>query len=399
MECIMEFLKDDYQGKLRKFAQGSSERHEETIASYKDIFIMHYNLVKSINSNCATCINSYCCDQIRSVLKDITNEDIENFFNCIRHIYLSWIDSDPIKAIDNFQNLLEKHNLLSSYTKPLTNTQVFFKARISNTVLTTWDMFHIPFNKRYLIGNQRYSLTGQPMLYIGSSVLDVAKEINVADINQLKVSVVKLPTDSLKIYDLPFNITDTYNNILAKFIIGDNSSTYKLSDFYKMILSSVCSFQKKSELNGYSFCEEYVIPQILALILKRNDFDGISYISTKQYNVNNSNNSYRENIAIFTKLNPNHVYDHDLYTKINITVPIDINKIDDISLSDLDELRKEINATHLQDKITRSEIIYNTYIDIYDKLEIGGQKYSESQFGKIHLYELYTVLNQILVAK
>ena len=47
-------------------------------------------------------------------------------------------------------------------------------------------MFHIPFNKRYLIGNQRYSLTGQPMLYIGSSVIDVAKEIDVKDINNLK---------------------------------------------------------------------------------------------------------------------------------------------------------------------------------------------------------------------
>ncbi len=31
------------------------------------------------------------------------------------------------------------------------------------------DMLHIPFNKRYLVGNQRYSLSGLPCLYLGSS--------------------------------------------------------------------------------------------------------------------------------------------------------------------------------------------------------------------------------------
>ena len=33
MECIKDFLQNNYQVKLRKFAQGLSERHEDTIES------------------------------------------------------------------------------------------------------------------------------------------------------------------------------------------------------------------------------------------------------------------------------------------------------------------------------------------------------------------------------
>lgn len=402
MECIMEFLKDEYQGKLRKFAQGISERHEDTISSYKDIFIMHYNLAKSETSACKKCCDSYFCEEIRTVLYNISEDDITYFFDKVREIYLYWINSEPINSINSFSTLLNEYNLLS-FTKKITNNQIFFKARNSDKILTRWDMFHIPFNKRYLIGNQRYSLTGQPMLYIGSSVLDVAKEIGVTDINNLKVSVVKLPITNFRIYELRHNILGLSVEYAFKYLSDDESPTYNQSLFFKMILSSLCSFQKKSELNGYSFCEEYVIPQIFALILKQNNFNGISYISTKKYNdidnINSNGNDYKENIAIFTNSNSNHVYDHELYDKINISVPIDINKIDDISLDDIIELCNEINLTHIQEKINRSEIIYNSYIHTYSNIKIDNIDYSESTYGKIHLYELYTVLNQILVSK
>ena len=89
----------------------------------------------------------------------------------------------------------------------------------------------------------------------------------------------------------------------------------------------------------------------------------------------------------------------ELIANINISVPIDINKIDDISLDDIIELCNEINLTHIQEKINRSEIIYNSYIHTYSNIKIDNIDYSESTYGKIHLYELYTVLNQILVSK
>ena len=38
-------------------------------------------------------------------------------------------------------------------------------------------MFHIPFTKRNLIKNQRYSLIGRPMLYLGFTPKYIFKEL------------------------------------------------------------------------------------------------------------------------------------------------------------------------------------------------------------------------------
>ena len=109
-----------------------------------------------------------------------------------------------------------------------------------------------------LIGNQRYSLTGQPMLYIGSSVIDIAKEIDVKDINNLKVSVVGLLQNDFKIYDLKSSILDIYTEISYSDMTGDVGKVYTSSDFFKMILSSVCSFQKKIHLKVLGFFRYYL---------------------------------------------------------------------------------------------------------------------------------------------
>lgn len=398
MECIKDFLQGSYQAKLRKFAQGMSERHEDTIDSYKKLFITHYKYVKNENEKCSNCNMSQSCKQIRSVIGDIGETEITDFFENIRDIYLNWINANPMESINMFEKILKEHNLMG-YEKKINKSQIYFKARNSNSILTQWDMFHIPFNKRYLIGNQRYSLTGQPVLYIGSSVIDVAEEIEVNDIKNLKVSVVRLPANTFRIYDLSYSIYDIYTEISFNDISGNSEKAYTSSDFFKAILSSLCSFQKKSELKGFSFCEEYIIPQILALILKNNGYHGISYISTKKYEdfINVTGNKYKENIAIFTKLDKKHVYDRELYDKIQLTVPIDISKIDIITDKDINDLLKEIEQQDSQDKITRSQMIYNAYNDINGEVSTDNNPYCDTDYGKIHLYELYTVLNDILV--
>ena len=101
---------------------------------------------------------------------------------------------------------------------------------------------------------------------------------------------------------------------------------------------------KKECIKGYSFCEEYIITADLALILKNKSYDGISYNSTKNYgkDTESSGDDYKDNIAIITKLDSEHIYDRQLYDKIQLTVPIDISKIDIITKEDVEELLKEI---------------------------------------------------------
>ena len=63
----------------------------------------------------------------------------------------------------------------------------------------------------------------------------------------------------------------------------------------------------------------------------------------------------------------------------------------------VEELLKEIEKLNLQEKINCSQKIYNTYNVISKEVSVDGKEYSETDYGKIHLYELYTVLNNILV--
>ena len=401
MDCIKKFLQESYQSRLRLFAQGKSERYEYTLENYSQIFFAHLDLVKKEGKDCATCSDTLRCQKIRKVINGIKKEEIEQFFIDIQQVYLNWIKAEPVKAIQGLETLL-KDKKLYQFERVLKETDIFFKARVSKDILTHWDMFHIPFNKRYLIENQRYSLTGQPMIYIGSSVVDVAEEIEVTEFDDFKVSVVRLPVSSFKIYDLKNNINTIYTEMVFDEFLGINRERYTEATFYKLIFSSICSFSKRRDHKGYSFCEEYVIPQILALNLKRSGFDGIAYLSTKKFEkvecTRENQSIHKENIAIFTNLSMNHVYDRSLYERMKISTPIDINKIEKVTIEDLEEVVKEIGLSKSQEKVSQSELILSLFTRNYADIKINGDKYYDSKIGKLHLYQLYSILNEILVA-
>ncbi|MBG7610701.1 hypothetical protein IU405_00375, partial [Polaribacter sp. BAL334] len=47
-----------------------------------------------------------------------------------------------------------------------------------NSGFTAKDLFHIPYEKRHLIGNNRFSLSGFPCLYFGNKVYCCWEELN-----------------------------------------------------------------------------------------------------------------------------------------------------------------------------------------------------------------------------
>lgn len=407
MECLEKFMEDSYQRKLRLLAQSKSERYEDTLENYKQIFLAHFALVKEPCDK--ECIFNNACQYVRTTVQKIPEDEITYFFDELKNIFLEWIDARSIQAIQRFEKLLDTYELLK-FNREVTETDIFFKGREEDQILTSWDMFHIPFNKRYLIKNQRFSLTGQPMVYIGSSVIDVAEEIEVEDESRLKISVIRLPSEKILIYDLRSDIYDellqiTVNNLLYEEV----EEGYEQAYFFRMILASVCRFEKKQELKGFSFCEEYVIPQMLAQVVKNRKYNGIAYYSTKRYesiDYDGEDRNYfggigmgfKENIAIFTQLDAEHVYDRKLFEMLNISVPVDIEKVEKLSIKDLLEIRNEISRSGVGNKIMHAEIIVSSFEKIYGKMKVNGVPYEETELGKLHIYELYTVLSQILVA-
>ena len=77
MECIRKFMQDSYQAQLKMFAQSKSERYEDAIESYKQIFLAHLGLVKK---DCLDACNyDYTCKHIRAVVNSIQENEVIHF--------------------------------------------------------------------------------------------------------------------------------------------------------------------------------------------------------------------------------------------------------------------------------------------------------------------------------
>lgn len=400
MECIVDFLHDSYQEKLRNLAQVKSEKYEEALENYRDTFISELMLIRSNTGFCDKHINLDYAKGILDFVKEIPLIEIEEFFNAIVEIYINWIDTQGEDALTKFENLMKKYKLLDF--KYDLSSDILFRGRFSDDILTQWDMFHIPFNKRYLISNQRYSLTGQPLLYLGFSVLDILAELNgnFEDFHNLKVSTYKIK-DRFTIYDLrnEFYKYLSYNPLKNMISDADDSNNLEIEqlkkEFFKFILASICSFEKRKEHMGYSFCEEYVIPQILAQIIKKNSFKGIIYSSTRLKNKENDENyntTYKDNVAIFTKLCRDHIYDRELFDKFIICTPVSLSKIKNITLEDIKYICDKIKILDNNKKYKDYYLTGVRLQDNFSKIKIGDCNYLEHDIGRMHLYLIYNLL-------
>lgn len=148
------------------------------------------------------------------------------------------------------------------------------------------ELFHVPFQERWKISNYRYSLSGFPCLYLGSSIYDCWEELNRPDFYYANVSGFKLQRD-INVIDLRF----------PQHIVSP-------TDFYVLPLITACSVQVKNE--NANFKPEYIISQaILHAIIRHTDsktrdnsFNGLLTYSS---NCGNSSNLF-ENKKIFENL-------------------------------------------------------------------------------------------------
>ena len=73
------------------------------------------------------------------------------------------------KAFEVFENM--KPQLMQRYSGAY-RQETYFRIRSVNDsnpfLLSRKELFHIPFNKNYLVGTERYSMPGHPCLYLAS---------------------------------------------------------------------------------------------------------------------------------------------------------------------------------------------------------------------------------------
>lgn len=227
----------------------------------------------------------------------------QHLHNALVHCLRLYLDSgSPSTAYEAFEQhfaddrpaaaLLSPSSYLTSLV--MRPEMVFYRLRFSDEPLTNArDLFHIPFDKRFLVRPQRYSISGFPCLYAASSVLLAYRELRADSweptLHAAKLRAVADPIQQLVLLDLRNRVADMRQRYLRKGATYDGRLMHFLVNWLLTMATSV----PINDRDG--FHEEYVLPQIFLEWVKKSQrqradkgkpsihpgFDGIAFSSSR----------------------------------------------------------------------------------------------------------------------
>lgn len=208
---------------------------------------------------------------------------IEEFSKRIRDAVKNYYKGNISKAHNQVKKLVKKcidnklavSELNKSYAFPGThNTEVqLFRSRLSENVKTfrAVEMLHLPFDKRGLTGNYRFSLPGVPSLYLGNTSYACWVEMGCPPEHTFNVSPVILD-GSQKIFNLAVMMRD--------FEGLNDFEEERVHCWIRLIMLMIATSYRINE-EGRTFKSEYIISQSIMLACKSLDIDGVAYYSKR----------------------------------------------------------------------------------------------------------------------
>jgi len=152
------------------------------------------------------------------------------------------------------------------------------------------DMFHVPFQDRFKISTQRYSIPGFPCLYLGNSVYTCCVELGINKTEDLEeMSVVRVDASKYKFLEMSMSPSWILRGFEGSF---KRDGTSELFDDFVIYLISVwpliaaCSTKvmrppDEKLITSHFFKPEYIFPQmLLEWVRMSEDLDGIKYFSS-----------------------------------------------------------------------------------------------------------------------
>lgn len=212
-------------------------------------------------------------EKIRDAFKYYYSGNFGKASDCLSDIVTSLVDEYKCESLISDVSSLYIGN----------ESKHWFRARVGTLYpFSKNDMKHISTDKRELIGSNRYSANGIPCLYLANSILTCWEELDRPPLDSFWVSRF-WPTKEIRVLNLSmtgYEIINAHNNIKA---VSENAENYDqvVVDFFSTwVLQSACSVVVHSKAKR-SFREEYLIPQLLMLNVKKFGAAGIMYFSTK----------------------------------------------------------------------------------------------------------------------
>lgn len=192
---------------------------------------------------------------------------------------------------------------------------IFFRARTGDIENENKDnsLMHTPFDMISKIGSYRFSIPGQPCLYLGTTSYDCWIEMNKPADKDFNVGCILVNKD----YEI-LNLSTDIRVFLGAVSALKNESDKQMM-FKSYLLSQVTSFRIKEE--NRIFKSEYIISQLITLACKSNGIEGISYIS-KRVSSNVFGHDICMNLALFVPYEYGKKYSSIMETEMKIGVPV-----------------------------------------------------------------------------
>lgn len=185
---------------------------------------------------------------------------------------------------------------------------------------------HTPFDMISKIGSNRFSIPGQPCLYLGSTSYDCWIEMGQPADREFNVGCILLSKD----YEIINLATDIW--VLLGAIECLKEQTDKEMMFKSYLLSQITSYCIGEE--NRNFKSEYVISQLITLACKLNSIDGISYIS-KRVSTNEFGHSICMNLALLIPYEQGVKYSSIMDSEMKIGSPINYASFDKLKRAPL----------------------------------------------------------------
>lgn len=287
-----------------------------------------------------------------TLIKDLSDNGIEKAFieiameyrELIKDVLTNYYSGDIVLAYTMIERLIKEYKRNGIIFSKLSKSYSFNYYVIENR---KWDHFlfyrarvgdisnenkedvlkHTPFDKISKIGSNRFSIPGQPCLYLGSTSYDCWIEMGRPDDREFNVGCILLKKD----YEIINLSTDIWVFLEAMKRLKEQADKEMI--FKSYLLSQITSFCIDED--NRNFKSEYVISQLISLACKSNTINGISYIS-KRVSTNEFGHNICMNLAVFIPYEQGVKYSKSMISEMKIGTPINyayFNKLKRASLN------------------------------------------------------------------
>ena len=268
------------------------------------------------------------------------------------------------------------------YEKMINHSLTFFRARIADETIQAKDMLHIPFNKRNIVGSQRFSIPGIPCIYLSTSSYGAWIELERPESNQFQVSSVQIPTD-IRILNLCIQqyLIDGKTSLIGN--AEEEKQARACLEIFPLVIATSYQVEEKER----KFKSEYIISQIVMQVCSEIGIGGVAYLSKRTKDLYAY--PYAVNLAIAIPNNKGSLY-WERAGEVKITEPVRFTNF--LSKG----VQNENNNQHFLSYV--NEIFKDNYSKniIIDGMEIEYIKTNFSAFDEYILKQNYMGFTELL---